>query len=36
MDIKELKKILAGFGIAGLVAGAGLTLSATTSTAGSS
>jgi radical SAM modification target selenobiotic family peptide len=36
MDIQELKKILAGFGIAGLVAGAGLTLGATTSTAGSS
>jgi len=36
MDIKELKKLLAGLGVAGLVAGAGLTLNATTSTAGSS
>lgn len=26
MDTKDLKKYLAGFGIAGLIAGAGLTL----------
>ncbi len=36
MDIQELKKLLAGFGIAGLVAGAGLTLGATTGAAESS
>ena len=35
MDIQELKKLVAGLGIAGLVAGAGLTLGATSSTAGS-
>ncbi len=28
MDIQELKKFLAGFGIAGLLAGAGLVLGA--------
>ena len=27
MDVRELKKFLAGFGIAGLLAGAGLALS---------
>jgi radical SAM modification target selenobiotic family peptide len=35
MDNKALKKLLAGFGIVGLVAGAGLTLSATSGTAAS-
>jgi radical SAM modification target selenobiotic family peptide len=33
MDTRDIKKLLAGFGIAGLVAGAGLTLGATTGTA---
>jgi radical SAM modification target selenobiotic family peptide len=36
MENQELKKFLAGFGIAGLIAGAGLTLGAGTSVAGSS
>lgn len=36
MDSQELKKYLAGFGMAGLIAGAGLTLGAGSSTAGSS
>jgi radical SAM modification target selenobiotic family peptide len=36
MEIRELKKILSKFGIAGLIAGAGLTLGAGTSDAGSS
>ncbi|HUL01042.1 MAG TPA: SbtA family thio(seleno)oxazole RiPP natural product precursor [Nitrospirota bacterium] len=36
MDIQELKKFLAGFGIAGLLAGAGLVLGANTSTGQSS
>jgi len=36
MDTKDLKKFLAGFGIAGLVAGAGLTLGTTAGAAGSS
>ena len=35
MENKELKKFLAGFGIAGLIAGAGLTLGAGASAAGS-
>ena len=33
MDTKDLKKYLAGFGIAGLLAGAGLATGAGTSTA---
>ncbi len=36
MDIRELKKFLAGFGIAGLIAGAGLTLGSGMSSAESS
>jgi radical SAM modification target selenobiotic family peptide len=36
MDNRELKKFLAGFGIAGLIAGAGLTLGSSISSAGSS
>jgi len=36
MDIRELKKFLAGFGIAGLIAGAGLILGSGTGIAGSS
>jgi len=36
MEIQKLKKILSGFGIAGLIAGAGLTLGAGTGAAGSS
>ncbi len=35
MDIRALKKLLAGFGIAGLVAGAGLALGTTTGIAAS-
>lgn len=35
MDSQELKRFLAGFGIAGLIAGAGLTLGAGSSTADS-
>jgi radical SAM modification target selenobiotic family peptide len=35
MENQELKKFLAGFGIVGLIAGAGLTLGAVTSAAGS-
>ncbi len=33
MDIRELKKFLAGFGIAGLLAGAGLLLGGTINSA---
>jgi radical SAM modification target selenobiotic family peptide len=36
MDIRELKKFLAGFGIAGLIAGAGLVLGGSISAAESS
>jgi len=36
MDIRELKKFLAGFGIAGLLAGAGLVLGGSISSAESS
>ena len=36
MEIKELKKFLAGFGIAGLLAGAGLALGGSTASAESS
>ena len=36
MDIQELKKFLAGFGIAGLLAGAGLAFGADTTTGQSS
>ena len=35
MDIRDLKKLLAGFGIAGLVAGAGLSLGTTSGIAAS-
>jgi len=35
MDTKELKKVLAGFGIAGLLAGAGLGVSVNTAHGGS-
>jgi radical SAM modification target selenobiotic family peptide len=35
MENQDLKKFLAGFGIAGLIAGAGLTLGAAPSAAGS-
>lgn len=35
MEPQDLKKFLAGFGIAGLIAGAGLTLGAGTGAAGS-
>jgi radical SAM modification target selenobiotic family peptide len=36
MDIRELKKFLAGFGIAGLIAGAGLVLGGSSNAAESS
>lgn len=36
MEKKDLKKFLAGFGIAGLIAGAGLTLGANSSAAAGS
>jgi radical SAM modification target selenobiotic family peptide len=36
MDTKDLKKYLAGFGIAGLIAGAGLVVGTGTSNAASS
>ena len=36
MDVQDLKKYLAGFGIAGLIAGAGLAVTGSTSEAGSS
>ena len=35
MDNKELKRFLAGFGVAGLIAGAGLTLGVNADAAGS-